>query len=84
MKSISLYVDKDTWSDSNASVYQTVLHIVTAISVSLISWKAVGIWYLHRNQSCDADQWKNHSQGFSTDCVFFYNSDYHFPDSRVI
>ena len=82
MKSISLYVDKDTYL-TRMHPFTKLCYIFTAIVASLVAGK---LWAFAAfiGLSLNADQWKNHSQGFSTDCVFIYNSDYHIFDPRII
>ena len=76
MKSISLYVDKDTYL-TRMHPFTKLCYILTAVVASLIR-------YIHWNQSCNAYQWKNHEKGFSTDCFFIYNSDHHIFDPWFI
>ena len=82
MKSISLYVDKDTYL-TRMHPYETVLYPDSGRCIA-DRREVMGIRYIHWNQSCNAYQWKNHEKGFSTDCFFIYNSDHHIFDPWFI
>ena len=82
MKSISLYVDKDTWL-TRMHPFTKLCYILTAISVSLISGNLLAFGIFIGISLVMLISGKI-IQGFSTDCFFFYNSDYDLSDTRVI
>ena len=57
MKSISLYVDKDTYL-TRMHPFTKLCYILTAVRCIADRREVMGIRYIHWNQSCNAYQWK--------------------------
>lgn len=83
MKSISLYVDKDTYL-TRMHPFTKLCYILTAVAASLIAGKLWAFAIFIGISLGNAYQWKNHEKGFSTDCFFIYNSDHHIFDPWFI
>ena len=83
MKSISLYVDKDTYL-TRMHPFTKLCYIFTAIVASLVAGKLWGFAAFIWISLLMLISGKIIRKGFSTDCVFIYNSDYHIFDPRII